>query len=122
MRRHTGQRVYLLVSTLLVTLLGAALVLIPTSVAEANVDGYRVTGVGRAGLRVRANAQSASAAVVGTLANRTAVSIVCGVRGRKVYNNTVWHKISAPVAGWVSDYYLNAPGSNRFITDRKSVV
>jgi hypothetical protein len=82
--------------------------------AYANIDGYRVTGTGGVGLKVRTDPYNSSAGVVTILADGTAFSAVCAVRGRDVLGNTVWHKISAPAQGWISDYYTTTPGFNQY--------
>jgi hypothetical protein len=83
--------------------------------AYANIDGYRVTGTGGVGLKVRSDPYSTTAGVVAVLADNTAFSAVCAVRARDVYGNTVWHKIAAPVQGWIADYYTTTPGFNQYI-------
>ena len=108
-----------LISAVGVALFAATLSLVPGTPAMANIDSYRVSGTGRAGLTVRANPKDAKAASRGRLTDRTPVSIVCAVRGRKVRGNTVWHQISGPIAGWVSDSYINAPGTNKFIAGER---
>jgi hypothetical protein len=58
-----------------------------------------------------------NAAVAATLADGTAFVAECAVRGRNVGGNTVWHRISSPANGWISDYYtcrgrICRPGSS----------
>ncbi|GIH06414.1 hypothetical protein Rhe02_44810 [Rhizocola hellebori] len=83
--------------------------------AEATWDGYRVTGTGGVGLKVRTDPYNSGAGVVTVLSDGTAFSAVCAVRARDVLGNTVWHRISAPVQGWISDYYTTTPGFNQYI-------
>ena len=48
-----------------------------------------------------------------TLRNGRSFTVDCGIRGRSVRGNTVWHHITAPVTGYISDYYTDTPGFNR---------
>lgn len=111
--RKTGPR--LGGRTLVVAIVVVAGLLLSQAPAHANIDGYRVTGTGGVGLRVRADPYDANAAVVTVLPDGTAFSAVCAVRGRDVFGNTVWHKISSPAQGWISDYYTTTPGFNQYI-------
>jgi hypothetical protein len=95
---------------------GAALVtLLAAAPAQAGITGYSVAGTGGAGLSVRANPTDPGAAVLAVLADGTGFTAECAVRGRSVGGNTVWHQISAPARGWISDYYTNTPGFNQYI-------
>lgn len=87
--------------------------LCPTA-AWADISGYRVTGTG-VGLKVRSDPYSTTATPITLLADGTPFTAVCAVRGRDVYGNTVWHRINAPVQGWISDYYTTTPGFNQYI-------
>jgi len=92
----------------------AGLLLSPGA-AQADIVGYRITGTGGVGLKVRTDPNNAAAAIVTVLADGTPFSAVCAVRGRDVLGNTVWHRISAPVQGWIADYYTTTPGFNQYI-------
>ncbi|MFY1638083.1 hypothetical protein ACN27F_33190 [Solwaraspora sp. WMMB335] len=81
----------------------------------AGITGYRVTGTGGAGLIVRTNPHDAGAPAVAVLADGTYFTAECAVRGRNIYGNSVWHQISAPVTGWISDYYTTTPGFNQYL-------
>lgn len=83
--------------------------------AQASFTGYRVTGTGGIGLKVRVDANDPNARVVMTLTDGTYFTAECAVRGRDINGNTVWHLISAPASGWISDFYTNTPGFNQFI-------
>jgi len=50
------------------------------------------------GLKVRSDPYDSTAGVITVLADNTAFSAVCAVRGRDIYGNNVWHRISAPVS------------------------
>jgi hypothetical protein len=97
------------------TVSAMAAVLATAAPAAASISGYHVTGTGTDGLRVRTDPYNTTATVVSTLADGTALTIDCAVRGRGVTGNTVWHKISGPVGGWVSDYYTDTPAFNKYI-------
>jgi hypothetical protein len=92
----------------------AAFVLSPAP-AVADIDGYTVTGTGRTGLKVRSDPYDATTQPITVLADGTAFSAVCAVRGRDVYGNTVWHRISSPVQGWIADFYTTTPGFNQYL-------
>lgn len=81
----------------------------------AGITGYSVTGTGGVGLQVRTSPYDAGAATVAVLADGTPFTAECAVRGRDVYGNSVWHQISSPVSGWISDYYTNTPAFNQYI-------
>ncbi len=62
------------------------------------------------GLNVRSGPSTASA-VVGTIADDgTRVEIECWTRGEAVRGDTVWYRIGAPVAGFVTNYYVETTG------------
>lgn len=83
--------------------------------AIAGITGYSVTGTGGTGLMVRTSPTDPNAAAVAVLADGTGFTAECAVRGRSVGGNTVWHLISAPANGWISDYYTTTPGFNQYI-------
>ncbi|GAA0912811.1 hypothetical protein [Virgisporangium aurantiacum] len=83
--------------------------------ADAGISGYRITGTGGVGLKVRTDPYNVNAGVVAVLADGTAFTAECAVRGRNVSGNTVWHRISAPASGWISDFYTTTPGFNQYI-------
>src|SRR5262245_7332309 len=95
--------------TLVTVIVVMAGLLLSQAAAHANIDGYQVTGTGGVGLKVRADPYNANASVITILPDGTAFSAVCAVRGRDVFGNTVWHKISAPAQGWISDFYTTTP-------------
>jgi hypothetical protein len=90
-----------------------------TTAAQAGINGYRVTGTGGIGLKVRTNPTDPNAGVVAVLADGTYFTAECAVRGRSIGGNTVWHRISAPAGGWISDYYTTTPGFNQYITGER---
>jgi len=96
---------------------GLALAMLTATAAPAfaGITGYSVTGTGGAGLQVRVNPTDPAAASVAVLADGTYFTADCAVRGRNVSGNTVWHRISAPAVGWISDFYTNTPGFNQYI-------
>ncbi|WP_326553302.1 hypothetical protein [Micromonospora sp. NBC_01813] len=101
---------------LLASCAAVAMLLVGTvAPAVAGITGYRVTGTGGAGLTVRTNPHDAGAPSVALLADGTYFTAECAVRGRNIYGNTVWHQISAPVTGWISDYYTTTPGFNQYL-------
>lgn len=62
------------------------------------------------GLNVR-DEPSTTASVVGTIADDgTRVEIECWTRGAPVYGDPVWFRIGAPVAGYVTNYYVETTG------------
>lgn len=83
--------------------------------AHADITGYSVTGTGGVGLKVRSDPYNSTASIITVLADGTAFSAICAVRGRDVLGNNVWHRISAPVQGWIADYYTTTPGFNQYI-------
>jgi hypothetical protein len=87
---------------------------LPPAPAAADISGYRVTGTGGVGLKVRSDPYSPTADPITVLADGTAFSAVCAVRGRGVFGNSVWHWISSPVRGWIADYYTTTPGFNEY--------
>jgi hypothetical protein len=72
---------------------------------------YRVTAV--AGLIVH-TAPSISAPRVATLAYNTPLSIDCQTWGDQVAASRVWDRISAPIAGYVTDWWVSTPLTGRF--------
>jgi hypothetical protein len=100
------------VAAILVVVVG---LLVGQAPAHADIGGYRITGTGGVGLKVRTDPYNTTAGVVAVLADGTGFSAVCAVRGRDVGGNTVWHRISAPVQGWISDFYTTTPGFNQYI-------
>lgn len=52
--------------------------------------------------------------VLGSLSNGTAVTIACQGVGQPVMSSAIWDRISAPIAGWVSDYWISTPNVGRF--------
>lgn len=83
--------------------------------AAADISGYRVTGTGGVGLKVRPDPYDPAAPPITVLADGTAFTAICAVRGRDVLGNNVWHLISAPVRGWIADYYTTTPGFNQYL-------
>ena len=84
--------------------------------------GYHIAGAGSAGSSVVRDPGDAGAAAVATLADGTGFTVDCGVRGRSVKGNTVWHHITAPVTGYIADYYTDTPGFNQFIAGEAACV
>ncbi|MCU7722616.1 CHAP domain-containing protein [Actinoplanes sp. KI2] len=80
-----------------------------TTPAQAAVTGYRVAGTAGAGSAVLSAPGTIGATKVTKLADGTRVTIDCGVRGRSVHHNPVWHHITSPVNGYIADYYTNTP-------------
>src|SRR6266567_1341296 len=95
--RHTKKRRVFIAIFMIIT----ALVL-GEAPAYADITGYRVTGTGGVGLKVRSDPYNSTAGVITVLADGTAFSAVCAVRGRDIFGNNVWHWISAPVRGWIA--------------------
>lgn len=83
--------------------------------AHADIAGYRVTGTGGLGLKVRSDPYDATSEPITVLADGTAFSATCAVRGRDVFGNNVWHRINSPVQGWIADFYTTTPGFNQYI-------
>ncbi|GAA3287931.1 hypothetical protein Dvina_15535 [Dactylosporangium vinaceum] len=96
---------------------GAAVlaIAIPAAPSFAGIGGYSVAGTGGAGLQVRTSPYDAAAGAVAVLGDGTPFVAECAVRGRNISGNTVWHQISSPAAGWISDYYTNTPGFNQYL-------
>ncbi|MFI6072092.1 amidase domain-containing protein [Actinoplanes sp. NPDC051343] len=100
----------------LVAILAVASVLfLSPAPAVADIGGYTVTGTGGQGLKVRADPYDATTQPVSVLADGTPFSAVCAVRGRDVFGNNVWHRISVPVQGWIADFYTTTPGFNQYL-------
>jgi len=83
--------------------------------AVAGITGYQVTGTGGTGLNVRSDPYNSNASVMATLSDGTYFTAECAVQGRGINGNYVWHRISAPLNGWISDYYTTTPGFNQYI-------
>jgi len=96
-------------------LAAAAAVSMAVPAQAAVVTGYRVAGAGSAGSPVVSDPRVAGATPIGRLADGTALTIDCGVRARGVHRDTVWHHITAPVKGYISDYYTNTPGFSQLL-------
>lgn len=108
MRGTTKSRAFIAILAIV-----SALLLHPAP-AAADIGGYRVTGTGGVGLKVRPDPYDAAAQPVAVLPDGTPFTAICAVRGRDVFGNTVWHRISSPVAGWIADYYTTTPGFNQY--------
>ncbi len=91
----------------------AAVVSLAVPAQAASSSTYHVSGTTGSGSRVVSDPRGG--VMVTTLANGTAVTIDCGTRGRNVHGDTVWHHITAPVSGYLSDYFTDTPGFNSFI-------
>lgn len=96
-------------------LAAAAAVSMAVPAQAAVTTGYRVTGTGGAGSPVVGDPRAGNATPITRLADGTALTIDCGVRARAVRRDTVWHHITSPVNGYVSDYYTDTPGFNQFL-------
>jgi surface antigen len=83
--------------------------------AQAAVTGYRVSGTAGAGSSVLSGPGTAGATTVTKLADGTQVTIDCGVRGRTVHRDAMWHHITSPVNGYIANYYTNTPSLNRLL-------
>ncbi|MEU7617076.1 hypothetical protein AB0B27_13415 [Micromonospora rifamycinica] len=93
-----------------------AMVLVGTaSPSFAGISGYSVAGTGGAGLTVRTSPYDANAGSVALLGDGTGFVAECAVRGRNISGNSVWHRISSPASGWISDFYTNTPGFNQYL-------
>ena len=113
--RHRARRSRRFGLGALVALVAVAVGLVTAVPAQADIGGYSVTGTGGVGLKVRSDPYNSAASVIAILRDGTPFFAVCAVRGRDVYGNTVWHKISAPVQGWIADFYTTTPGFNQYI-------
>ncbi len=103
-------------SRLLVVVMGFALAFgLGIGPVYADLTGYRVVGTGGGGLNVRVDPYDPGARVITRLVDGTPVTLVCAVHGRAVLGNTVWHRISAPAAGWISDRYTSTPTFDRYL-------
>ncbi|MGX6608529.1 CHAP domain-containing protein [Micromonosporaceae bacterium Da 78-11] len=80
--------------------------------AAPSFTGYHVAGADRTGSRVVTDPRSYYSGTVATLTNGTSVTIDCAVQTRR---DGMWHHITSPVNGYVSDYYLDTPGYNQFL-------
>jgi len=83
--------------------------------AQAATTGYHVADAGRAGSPVVSDPRNPGSTAITRLANGTSLTIDCGIRGAGVHRNTVWHHLTAPVKGYVSDYYTDTPGFNQLL-------
>jgi surface antigen len=81
----------------------------------AGTTTYHVAGTSGAGARVVSDPATADSPTIATLRDGTTITIDCGVRGRSVRHDAVWHHITSPVSGYISDYYTDTPSSNRFV-------
>jgi hypothetical protein len=72
---------------------------------------YHVTA--QLGLHVRSGPGSAYRSLA-LLPYRTPVTIVCQAWGERVNNSRVWDRISAPTAGYVSDWWIDTPVTGGF--------
>lgn len=95
--------------------LTAALLAGTAAPAAAGITGYSVAGTGGVGLQVRTSPYDAGAASVAVLGDGTGFTAECAVHGRNINGNSVWHQISWPAAGWISDFYTNTPGFNQYL-------
>jgi hypothetical protein len=93
----------------------SAVLLYPLPAEADGIGGYRVTGTGGIGLKVRTDPYSPTASFLAVLADGAPFTATCAVRGRDVLGNTVWHQISYPVQGWIADFYTTTPGFNQYI-------
>ena len=70
----------------------------------------RVSGTGGLGLFVRPGPSQYSGSPVGTLAEGQYMTIDCYVYGQTVagywYTGSLWHHVTSPVVGYVSDTYV----------------
>ena len=96
-------------------LAAAAAVSTAVPAQAATITGFKVVGTSRAGSPVVADPRVATATPIARVADGTALTIDCGVRARGVHRDTVWHHITSPVTGYVSDYYTDTPGFNQFL-------
>lgn len=91
--------------------LGAgAAVSIAVPAQAAAITGYHVSGTNGGGARVVSDPRTARPATVSTLADGTAITIDCGIR---VNRDTVWHRITSPVTGFVSARSTDIPRHQR---------
>jgi surface antigen len=93
-----------------------ALVAVAAPAQAAGTTAYHVAGTHGAGSRVVSNPGADSAATIATLADGTALTIDCGVRGRSVHRDNVWHHITSPVNGYIANYYTDTRRANRLIS------
>jgi hypothetical protein len=91
-----------------------AVLLAGTVPANAAVTGYHVERTGGVGLQVRTDPNNPNAPSVAVLADGTYFTADCAQPGRSVLGNYVWHRISSPARGWISDYYTNTPIFNKY--------
>ena len=100
---------------LAVSALAAVAVIGMTGTANAATADYHIAGTAGAGSTVLSDPTDPAATTVATLADGTAFTVDCGTNGRTVNGNTVWHHITAPVTGYIADYYTNTPGFNQLL-------
>ena len=96
-------------------LAAAAVIAMAGTAQAAGTARYYIAGSGHTGSAVRSNPNATDATTIATLTDGTAFTVDCGVRGRGVNGNTVWHHITAPVTGYIADYYTTTPGFNQLI-------
>jgi surface antigen len=102
------------------TVAAAALAVVAVPAQAAGISAYHVAGTHGAGSRVVSNPGSSSAATIATLADGTKLTIDCGVRGRSVRRDAVWHHITSPVNGYVANYYTDTRTSNRLLSGERT--
>ena len=112
---HTTRRRQLTRVLTVGALAATAAVSMAVPAQAAITTGYHVAGTGSAGSPVVSDPRAATATPITRLADGTALTIDCGVRARGVHRDTVWHHITSPVNGYVSDYYTDTPGFNQFL-------
>lgn len=109
-RRHRLTQVFAAGALAAVAVIGVAGT---AQAAPGPTASYRIDGTRGAGSKVLSAPDSSTATVLATLADGRRFTVDCGTRGRSVRGNTVWHHITAPVTGYISDYYTNTPGFNQ---------
>lgn len=62
------------------------------------------------GLNVRAGPSTATPVVASLDESGTAVTIACHTRGEPVHGDPVWHRITQPYDGYVTNYYVRTTG------------
>jgi hypothetical protein len=103
-------------------LTAAAVIATAGTANAAGITRYHVAGSGSSGSAVVSDPTAANATTIATLPDGTTFTVDCGIRGRSVKGNTVWHHITAPVVGYLADYYTNTPGFNQLITGEAGCV
>ena len=74
---------------------------------------YHVAGTGGLGLIVRAG-PSTSYARVGSLGEGQGITIACQTVGQTIMRSGIWDRLSSPIAGYVSDWYVDTPVTGGF--------